>query len=133
MLIYKFLDYFFWTFHTGLVIFNLMGWLPQRTRRLNLLTLAATAFSWFGLGIWYGWGYCPCTDWHWQVRRQLGYREEFNTYMQLLFWQLSGVRFETSVVEAMALAGFLISLAVSLVLNIRDWRRSAAARKVVPI
>ena len=47
----------------------------------------AYAFQWFlfaalasviigsvlvGLGAVYGWGYCPCTDWHWDVKRRLG-------------------------------------------------------------
>jgi len=32
-------------------------------------SLLLTAFSWFVLGIWYGWGYCVCTDWHYMVLR----------------------------------------------------------------
>ncbi len=133
MLAYKLLDSFFWVFHTALVVFNLTGWIPRRTRRLNLFTLAMTAFSWFGLGFWYGWGYCACTDWHWQVRQQLGYHDESSTYIHLLLLKLTGVSFDLTTVEILTLAGFLVSLVMSLILNIRDWRRSAAERKLLPI
>ena len=127
MAVYVLLNFFFWTFHTVLVAFNLFGWIPRRTRRLNLITLAGTAVSWFVLGIWYGWGYCICTDWHWQVRRQLGYHDDSPTYIHLLLLKLTGISFATAWVEGVTLAGFLISLTMSVSLNIRDARRRAAA------
>jgi hypothetical protein len=27
------------------------------------------SLSWFGLGLFYGIGYCPSTDWHWRIKR----------------------------------------------------------------
>ena len=69
---YAFLDAFFVVFHAALVIFNLTGWIWPRTRRLHLVVMSLTVLSWFGLGLVYGIGYCPCTDWHWDVKRQLG-------------------------------------------------------------
>src|SRR5262249_8135894 len=60
------LDKAFLVFHTALVLFNMFGWAWRRTRVLHLVTLGATAFSWFVLGAFYGWGYCLCTDWHFQ-------------------------------------------------------------------
>ena len=68
----KILNLFFFGFHTVLILFNIFGWLIPRWRLANLITLSLTAFSWFVLGIWYGWGYCFCTDWHWQIREMLG-------------------------------------------------------------
>jgi len=44
----------------------------EKTRKANLILLLLTGLSWFGLGIFYGWGYCPLTDWHWKVLRELG-------------------------------------------------------------
>ena len=54
----------FFVFHTAWIAFNCVGWIWRRTRPWQLATVSLTALSWFGLGVWYGWGYCPCTDWH---------------------------------------------------------------------
>ncbi|MEO5906489.1 MAG: DUF2784 family protein, partial [Saprospiraceae bacterium] len=67
-MVYELLDYFFFFFHTSLILFNCFGWIFPKLRRWNLITLLLTAFSWFVLGIWFGLGYCVCTDWHWAVR-----------------------------------------------------------------
>jgi len=67
MLLYRLLDYFFLVFHLGIVIFNLFGWIWPKTRKANLILLLLTAASWFGLGLIYGIGFCPFTEWHWQV------------------------------------------------------------------
>ncbi len=69
---YVFLDYCLFGFHLLLVAFNLFGWIWHKTRRLHLIVILSTMLSWFVLGLWYGIGYCPFTDWHWQVKRQLG-------------------------------------------------------------
>jgi hypothetical protein len=120
---YFFLNIFFWVFHTTLVLFNLFGWLFPKTRRLNLITLSITAFSWFVMGIGYGWGYCICTDWHWQVRRHLGYPETSPTFIHLLLLNLTGVNFSVAAVENLTLAGFVISIVGSLWTNGRDRAR----------
>ena len=79
---YAFLDYFFVTFHTGLVLFDLTGWAWKRTRRIHLIVMGLTIVSWFGLGLFYGWGYCPCTDWHWAVKVKLGETNLPNSYVK---------------------------------------------------
>ena len=58
------LNILFFIFHTSLIVFNVAGWAWRATRRWNLLTLSLTAVSWFAMGLWYGVGYCICTDWH---------------------------------------------------------------------
>jgi hypothetical protein len=78
-------DTAFFVFHGLVVLVNVFGWIPRRTRRLHFVVMAVTAFSWFALGplLGYGVGYCFCTDWHWRVRRALGYDDAGN-YVQLL-------------------------------------------------
>ena len=70
-----------------------LGWAWRRTRRWQLATVTLTALSWFGMGIWYGWGYCPSTDWHWQVRARLGY-DNPPSYIQLLLREVVGINLE---------------------------------------
>ena len=48
------LDGFFFVFHAALIAFNVFGWIPKRTRRLNLICLLVTASSWFVMGLWHG-------------------------------------------------------------------------------
>lgn len=78
------LHYFFMFFHAALVIFNISGWAFRKTKRLNLLTLSLTAFSWVILGFRYGFGYCPLTDWHYDVLEQLGHENLPDSYIKFL-------------------------------------------------
>ena len=119
---YQFLDLFFFIFHTCLILFNLFGWIWPATRKLNLFTLSATAFSWVVLGIWYGFGYCPCTHWHWLVRRELGYFEMPNSYIKFLIDELTGLNFEAYTVDLWTGILFSCAFLISLYLNIRTWR-----------
>jgi hypothetical protein len=92
-------------------------------RRLNLLTLAATAFSWFVLGLRYGFGYCPCTDWHWQVKLKLGEYDIPNSYVKYLIDTLTGLNVNASLVDALTGIGFALAVVASVSINLRDWRR----------
>jgi hypothetical protein len=120
---YQFLNYFFIVFHTVWILFNSLAWIPKKTRRLNLISLCITAFSWFVLGIWYGWGYCVCTDLHWKVRAHLGYRDMEMSYTHFLARKLTGIDFNPNTVDVVTAAVFFISFALSITLNIIDLRR----------
>lgn len=117
-------DIGFFVFHTGLVLFNLFGWAWKKTRRWNLYTLLATAFSWFVMGLWYGMGYCICTDWHMSIRRQLGYHDDSHTYIQLMVKLLTGANLDTGLVETITAAGFVFALVMSVATNLRDRHRT---------
>lgn len=117
---YSFLNVFFFVFHTLFTLFNITGWMFHKTRRLNLITLLLTAFSWFVLGIWFGWGYCFCTDWHWKVREHLGYDDQRRSYIHFLLLKLTGIRFDETLVDNATLVIFLISLGISIRLNLKD-------------
>jgi hypothetical protein len=112
----------FFAFHTGWIAFNCVGWAWGPTRRWHLVTIALTALSWFGLGIRYGWGYCPCTDWHWEVRERLGY-DDPPSYVQLLVRELVGIDPGAGLANALALATLLGAGVLTVALNVRDVRR----------
>ena len=122
--ILKILDLFFFAFHTVLILFNILGWLVPRWRLANLITLSLTAFSWFVLGIWYGWGYCFCTDWHWQVREMLGYENMSSSYIHFLILKITGFDFPTNLVDLVTVIVFFSAFAISAYLNFRKWRDS---------
>jgi Protein of Unknown function (DUF2784) len=120
---YSFLNIFFFIFHTVFTVFNMIGWIFPKTRKLHLITMLLTAFSWFVLGAWYGWGYCACTDWHWQAREALGYHDRSNSYIHFLILKITGKDFSELLVEKAVLIGFLLSFIMSVWLNSRNWRR----------
>ncbi len=120
---YHFLNIFFFVFHTAFTVFNMVGWVFPKTRKLHLVTLSLTIFSWFVLGIWNGWGYCFCTDWHWQVREKLGYIDQSRSYIHFLILKLTGANLNPQFVEHATLVVFLVSVALSTWLNVKDYYR----------
>jgi hypothetical protein len=115
----------FFIVHSAWILFNCLGWILKRTRVWQLAAVTLTGLSWFGLGFWYGWGYCPCTDWHWQVRARLGYRDP-PSYIQLLVRNLTGVDPGPALADLGAVVTLIVVTAISIALNIRD-RRAASA------
>ena len=115
----------FFVFHSSWILFNCLGWICRPTRAWQLATVSLTALSWFGLGIWYGWGYCPCTEWHWQVRARLGHHDP-PSYIQLMIHEVFGVGLSPNTADALALVTLTAVAGISIRLNLRDWR---AARR----
>lgn len=111
-------NFFFYTFHTALILFNLFGWLHPKTHRLNLITLLATFGSWVLLGIWKGWGYCFLTDWHYGVLQRLGESEMPSSYIAFLVQKLTGWLPETALVNSLTLGLAVLALVCSLWTNL---------------
>jgi hypothetical protein len=114
--IYKFLDVFFIILHSLIIIFNMTGWIWKRTRVPHLILLLSTLFSWFILGIWYGFGYCPCTEWHWQVREILGYSDPPASYIQFLLHELSPIRLPNATVDTIVVICLVVPAGLSIAL-----------------
>ncbi len=114
---YKFLDIFFVVFHTTLILFNLFGWIWKKTRLANFITLVLTAASWFILGIFYGIGYCPLTDWHFNILRKLGEHGLPGSYIKYLVDRLTGLDINSQLVDIATVAGLFLALALSVYTN----------------
>ena len=119
-MLYTFLDVTFLVLHTLLIIFNLFGWIFRKTRRINLLTILLTASSWLVFAPWYGLGYCPCTDWHWEVKRRLGETDLPNNYLTYLIEAWTGIAITDFTAERLALGCLTIVLIASISLNVGD-------------
>jgi hypothetical protein len=122
-MIYRILDIFFIIFHSSLVIFNLFGWILRRTRIWNLTTLLLTGASWLLLGLITGTlGYCPLTEWHFNVLSKLGETNLPDSYIKYLADRITGLYISASLVDKVTLYSFLAALTISLLLNITDFR-----------
>lgn len=124
----RFLDYFFLIFHSLFTLFNLTGWIWKKTRKFHLATLAVTAASWFVLGIWYGWGYCFCTDWHWKVRDALGRPIGSESYIHFLILEITGISINPGLVDRVTMAGFAACGLASIIMNARDFYKLRNSR-----
>ncbi len=118
------IDIFFFVFHTTFILFNVFGWLVPRWRFLNFITLSLTTFSWFILGIWYGWGYCFCTDWHWWIREQLNYQNMGSSYIHFLILKFTNIEIAPNWVEIYTVIVFFTAYIISTYLNIKKWTRN---------
>jgi hypothetical protein len=131
MLGYHILDVFFVIFHTSLILFNLFGWIWKKTRLANLITLLLTGASWVILGLIVGTlGYCPLTDWHFNILSKLGETDLPYSYIKYLVDRLTGLDVSQALVNSATLYGLLAALAISLVLNIRNFVRKRGGRTV---
>lgn len=126
---YNFLDKFFFIFHSSLMVFILFGWIWKKTRVANLIVILLTAFSWCILGIWYGFGFCPSTEWHWQVRMRLGHYHMPSSYIKFLVDSLTGLEVNQKAVDIFAVLFLILALSASAFTNRRDWRKKAKAKK----
>jgi hypothetical protein len=126
-MVYRALDIFFFVFHSAFILFILTGWAWKRTRLAHLVAVGLTALSWFGLGIWYGFGYCPFTDWHWQVRYALGYLDLPSSYIKFFIDTLTAWDVNAMLVDIITVAALILASGSSIYLNLRDrtekWRQ----------
>jgi hypothetical protein len=114
-----FLDAAFLVGHTGLIFFNLFGWAWKKTLRLNLLSIFLTAGSWVAFAPWYGLGYCPCTDWHWQVKWAIGKTDLPNNYLTYLFDAWTGIAVSDEFAFRLAWGALIPALFLSLYFNLK--------------
>ena len=111
------LDIFFTIVHLAITGFNLLGWIWRRTRKAHFITIIITAICWFLLGIWYGIGYCPVTDWQWRVKEKLGETNLPDSFIKYFADKITGQNFNPSLVNNITLGLFLAAIVLSVYFN----------------
>ncbi len=110
------LDIFFVIFHSLLILFIMFGWIHRRLRLAHLICVLLTGGSWFILGIFYGMGFCPLTQWHWNVLHSLGKYGLPTSYVQYILDRLLGINISASAADSLTLYVWLAALMISLYL-----------------
>jgi ammonia channel protein AmtB len=111
------LDGFLTIVHLSIILFNLFGWIPKVTRKAHLISILLTAGSWFVLGIWYGMGYCPFTDWQWKVKSQLGEKNLPSNFIEYFLKKITNHDFSTNFINNLIAACFALAALLSLYVN----------------
>lgn len=103
--------------HIIITLFNVVGWIFPKTRKLHLITIALTFGSWFILGFWYGFGYCFLTDWHWDVKKKLGETNLPSSFIKYFADKISGKDISTTLVNNVTLIVFIITIILTIYYN----------------
>lgn len=118
-----FFDIVFTILHLVLIGFNLVGWIFPSTRRWHLLAVMLTAGSWVILGFRFGPGYCPITDWQWDIKRARGITELPPSFITWFLEQTTGRSLSDSAVSGITAVVFAAVSIISIYLNWRDYRK----------
>lgn len=123
-------DIFLTLLHLAIIGFNLTGWIWPRTRRAHLILVLLTAASWLLLGIWYGLGYCPVTDWQWRIKAQLGERNLPNSFVTYYAEKVTHRHFSDALINTGTAGSFAAAALLSVYFNffIRKKKKVNAAQ-----
>ena len=115
-------DISLYVMHLSIIVYSLIGWAWRRGRRAHLIFVGVIFACWFGIGLafGYGFGYCPLTDWHWQVKVQLGttsYTALPNSFIKhdwdgALPWTINPLA-----ADILTFAAFFTSVAITIYVN----------------
>lgn len=108
------LDYFFTIFHTAFVLFVLFGWAYPKTRKSHVTALLLTLIAWLLLGLYKGViGYCPLTDWHWDIKRALGEYGMPSSFIEYMIERVIGINFPKAFVDTFTALGLVFGIVMA--------------------
>ena len=125
-------DILLYIVHTTLIIACLGGWTVPRLRQTHRWLMGAILGSWFLLGLRYGIGYCPLTDWHWQIKTKLGQGDLPNSFVKHLLDHVLPMELSTRTVDLLTLIAFYSALLATLIVWWRDRRAAKALAEAEP-
>jgi len=105
------LDIFFTVFHSAFIAFVLFGWIFPKTRKAHITALLLTFLAWMLLGLYKGnIGYCPLTDWHWQVKRSLGETNMSVSFVGYMIEHYLGLNFSRNFYDIVTAGGLIFGV-----------------------
>jgi hypothetical protein len=124
-----FLDILLTIVHLAIIGFNLLGWIWPATRRAHFILVLATAGSWLVLGIWYGLGYCPITDWQWTAKEKLGEHNLPNSFIKYYADKIAGRSIDASLIDTITAVSFIVAALLSVYFNFAPSRPSPKGKE----
>jgi hypothetical protein len=108
------LDILYSFLHYLIIGVNLFAWIPQRTRKIHLVFMAGTIFSWGIMGFWKGFGYCFLTDWHWSIKRKLGETDLPHSFIQYQIEKVFELHLAESITDQVTAIIFFILVMIAI-------------------
>ena len=113
-----YLDYFYTGLHLAVIFVNVF--LPFLTfGRLYLLKFSfslqiLTLISWLGLGIFFGIGYCPLTDIHWKLKRELGENDLPASFIKYLIDYIFSTNSDPFFIDILTVSSLVLAMAFNI-------------------
>lgn len=103
--------------HLSIISICIVGWMFEPTHALHLLVIILVALSWFGLGQFFGYGYCVLTDTQWRIKRKLGQEPYTESYVKYVLDKVTGRDIDKKITDSLTLYTYLGAVVLSLVVN----------------
>ena len=113
----RLLDLLLTLLHFAIIGFNLFGWIWKPLWKAHLICISITAGCWFILGIWYGIGYCPITDWDWQIKEKLGEHNLPDSFIKYYADKITGESISASLIDTVTTVCFFLAALLSVYVN----------------
>ena len=128
----QFLDAFLTIFHSAFVLFVLFGWAHPKTQKAHVTALLLTFLAWMLLGLYRGViGYCPLTDWHWDVKRALGETGMSGSFVGYMIEHYLGLSFSRSFYDAITAGGLIFGSLMSFLVHRKNRNSKSEASSQV--
>ncbi len=117
------LDWFLNILHFAIVFMLCFGWIAKATRKFHRILLCVVTICWLAIGPLMGKsiGYCPVTDWAWQVRTLRGETELEYGYINYLTEKL-GVYMSNGTTDLVVGVIFGFIWLMTIILWVREYK-----------
>ena len=93
----------------------------KSTRKAHLIAIGLVLIAWLGIGLYKGViGYCPLTDWHWDIKRSLGERNIPSSFTEYMLEKITGHDLDRKLVDIGTAAGLILSVLAAGYVNVRS-------------
>ena len=120
------IDWLYTFVHLLIIGANLFLWIWPKVRKIHLYIVGITLFCWLILGIWYGIGYCPITDWQWQIKEKLRETNLPNSFVKYQLDKITGRNIPDTAVDFIILGSFALAICCSIKVNFFQNRPKAS-------
>lgn len=117
-------NYGYHALHLAVIFLNIFGWVSKPTWVAQSAVLFFTLVSWLGFGFTHGFGYCFLTDWHWDVKRDLGHQNLPHSYTKWLYDFVFDADIAHQTIDVLTIAGLVFGLlawSVRTFIEVRRW------------
>ena len=116
---YHLINSLFHSVHLLVILFVATGWMVSALLPFHLALTGLTLMCWFILGLWFGFGYCPISDWHWKFKGALGDGQPQGSYIHFVLQHMRKNKISAAVVDKVVLVGTVVIMGISLFLNLQ--------------
>ncbi|MDH5458373.1 MAG: DUF2784 family protein [Nitrospinota bacterium] len=112
-----FMDYMLHMVHLSIMFICVVGWMFEPFHVLHLAVVILVALSWFGLGKFFGYGYCALTDAQWRIKRKLGQEPYTDSYVKYILDKVTGRDIDQKITDHLTLYTYVGAVVLSLAVN----------------